>query len=77
MAFTIYRIFTRGGKEEIKSYCTLEEAQEHCEDPQTDSRTCTGLELVQYTNEKGPWYDAYNEVRDYMLTEEWQIGRRR
>ena len=75
MGFTIYRIFTRGGREKIKSYCTLKEAKEHCQDPQTDSRTCVGFELMQYTHEKGRWYDAYNEVPDYMLTEEWQIGR--
>jgi len=40
---------------------TLEEAQEHCSDPETSSRTCTTTEGITRTNLKGPWFDAYYE----------------
>ena len=75
MQFSIYRFFAKGGRIKITSVRTLKEAQEHCENPQSSSDTCTGFELVRYTVENGAWFDMYNELPDHMLTEEWQIGR--
>jgi hypothetical protein len=49
------------GGELIKHGLTLEEAQEHCSDPETSSRTCTSEEGVQRTEERGPWFDCYYE----------------
>lgn len=40
---------------------TLEEAQEHCKDTETSSRTCEETENVAYTNEHGQWFDGYEE----------------
>jgi hypothetical protein len=38
---------------------TLEEAQEHCRDPETSSKTCTKSEGKRRTRERGPWFDGY------------------
>jgi hypothetical protein len=40
---------------------TLEEAQEHCQDPETSSRTCTSKEGRARTAKHGPWFDGYTE----------------
>ena len=45
----------------VRNVRTLEEAQEHCRDPETSSSTCTtpvGLELLKL---RGPWFDGYQE----------------
>ena len=41
---------------------TLEEAQEHCNDPQTSSQTATDPEALERTREFGEWFDGYREV---------------
>jgi transcription elongation factor Elf1 len=45
----------------IKSGLTLEEAQAHCGDPETSSRTCTSAEGRERTELYGAWFDAYEE----------------
>ncbi len=40
----------------VKSGLTLEEAQAHCNDPETSSRTATDGE-----GDVGPWFDGYEE----------------
>jgi hypothetical protein len=45
----------------IETGLTLEEAQEHCNDPETSSRTCTDPELVAHTETHGDWFDGYTE----------------
>lgn len=37
---------------------TLEEAQEHCRDPETISRTCSAAKARQVG---GTWFDGYTE----------------
>lgn len=59
--YKIVRKFFKYPGETIKEGLTLEEAQEHCSDPETSSRTCTDKENVLLTEEKGPWFDAYYE----------------
>ena len=44
----------------IKSDLTLEEAQEHCNDPETSSRTCSE-ETADKLNIEGIWFDGYRE----------------
>lgn len=45
----------------LKSGLTLEEAQKHCRDPETSSSTCTQDELLALTDERGMWFDGYEE----------------
>ena len=40
---------------------TLEQAQEHCHDPETSSSTATSPEAVARTEAHGPWFDGYEE----------------
>src|SRR4051812_26442912 len=48
-------------REIVKTGLTLEEAQAHCQDPETSSRTCTSAEGLERTKKHGPWFDAYEE----------------
>jgi hypothetical protein len=49
------------GKATIKRGLTLEEAREHCRDPETSSRTATSPDGVNRTARCGPWFDGYEE----------------
>ena len=40
---------------------TLEEAQAHCRDPETSSKTCTSYQGRKRTERRGPWFDGYEE----------------
>ena len=40
---------------------TLEQAQDHCNDPETSSSTCSSPEGVARTKQHGPWFDGYEE----------------
>lgn len=42
---------------------TLEEAQAHCQDPETSSSTATSSKAKQRTRQRGPWFDGYEEDR--------------
>lgn len=61
MTYTIVRFFQRDNVENviIKTGLSLEDAQEHCEDPDTSWRTCTSEEGNERTRVYGPWFDGY------------------
>ena len=42
---------------------TLAEAQAHCRDPESSSRTCEKSENVRRTRSCGPWFDGYEKER--------------
>jgi hypothetical protein len=48
-------------RETIKTGLSLEEAQAHCQDPETSSRTATGKAARALTEKHGPWFDGYEE----------------
>lgn len=64
MAFKIVRFFYRDGarKRTIKTGLTLEEAQAHCNDPETSSKTATSAKAKRYTATHGDWFDGYEET---------------
>jgi len=57
----IIRFFASGQREEIVSGLTLEEAREHCKDPETSSRTATSAEAIALTESSGSWFDGYED----------------
>ena len=59
--YRIVRMYFKGGRRVIKSGLTLEQAQAHCQDPETSSSTCTKARNVQRTKARGPWFDGYEE----------------
>ena len=40
---------------------TLEQAQAHCNNPETSSKTCTNEEGLERTRQYGPWFDGYTD----------------
>ena len=65
MRYKIVRMYQEAGvpSRVIKRGLSLEEAQEHCRDPETSSSTCTSAEGKLLTKMKGPWFDGYEEER--------------
>jgi len=62
MSYKIQRVyFNNYRKRLIASGLTLEEAQAHCADPETSSRTCRKAANRRRTKQRGPWFDSYAE----------------
>lgn len=59
--YTIKRFWLTGGPTVLQEGVTLEEAQEHCNDPETSSSTATSPEAVERTETFGPWFDGYEQ----------------
>ena len=59
--YKIVRMYFKGGRRTIETGLTLQEAKEHCADPQTSSSTATGK--ASYTRRVGPWFDGYEKER--------------
>jgi hypothetical protein len=59
--YKIVRMFFKGGRRTIRRNLTLEQAQTHCRDPETSSRTCTKAAGRKRTQIRGPWFDGYEE----------------
>ena len=55
--YKIVRMYARRRRRTIERGLTLEEAQAHCRDPQTSSKTATGK--ASYTKRVGQWFDGY------------------
>ena len=64
MAYKIIRIYRDTHKRRtIETGVTLEQAQAHCSDPETSSKTCTSAAGKRRTRQNGPWFDCYEECR--------------
>jgi hypothetical protein len=59
--YKIIRMYFRGGKRVIDRGLTLEQAQAHCNDPETSSSTCTKSAGKRRTKLRGPWFDGYDK----------------
>jgi hypothetical protein len=53
----------RGYKRTIRTGLTLAEAQAHCRNPETSSRTCKEPANVARTRRMGAWFDSYTDER--------------
>jgi hypothetical protein len=61
--YKIFRSYLKGGKRTIATGLTLAEAQAHCHDPETSSRTATSAKARRLTATRGPWFDGYEECK--------------
>ena len=64
MTYKIVRLFfnvAHRDRRTIKTGLTLEQAQAHCRDPETSSRTCKSAKRRAYTRAHGPWLDGYKQ----------------
>ena len=59
--YKIERHFENGEREVIKTGLTREEAREHCQDPETNSRTATSVEAAELALKRGRWFDGFEE----------------
>lgn len=60
LTYKIVRMFLNGDSETIATGLTSWEAQEHCRDKETSSRTATSAEALILTQQRGPWFDGYD-----------------
>lgn len=61
--YKIVRFYRDGSKRPvtIETGLSLEEAQAHCNDPETSSKTATSKAGKQRTRLHGPWFDGYQK----------------
>lgn len=61
--YKIVRCYQNGPSRTIRRGLTLAEAQAHCRNPETSSRTATSAAARRRTKTRGPWFDAYEDDR--------------
>lgn len=61
MTYRIIRFYMNSGNVVLKTNLTLDEAQDHCSDPETSSSTCTNYRGTKRTECMGPWFDGYEQ----------------
>ena len=63
VAYKILRFFKERGRPSKEvgrlTGLSLEEAQAHCQDPESSSWTCTAPDKKAITDEHGEWFDGY------------------
>ncbi len=61
--YKIVRMYFEAGTGErvIARGLTLEQAQAHCSNPETSSRTATSAKAKARTRRLGPWFDGFEE----------------
>lgn len=61
MTYKIIRFYFNNSKRRvIRSGLTLKEAQEHCCDPETSSRTAVSAVAKRRTKRLGSWFDGFS-----------------
>lgn len=62
--YKIVRYYYRSSRKRvIMRGLTLEQAQAHCHDPNTSSKTATSSAARRITKRHGPWFDGYEQDR--------------
>lgn len=61
--YRIVRHYLNHPRRVVRRGLTLEQAQEHCRDPESSSKTATGAAARRVTRRMGPWFDGYEEAR--------------
>lgn len=61
MSYKIVRHYLNGNRRTIETGLTLAEAQEHCSNPETSSRTATSAKARAVTRRHGAWFDGFTE----------------
>ena len=59
--YMIVRYYQNHPSEIVTRHQTLEQAKEHCNDPETNSKTCNSEHGNNRTHRMGPWFDGYTE----------------
>jgi len=59
--YKIVRHYFKKGSRAIMRGLTLEEAQQHCSDPETSSSTCKKYHNQKRTERMGAWFDGYDK----------------
>jgi hypothetical protein len=59
--YKIVRMFFNGSPRTVKKGLTLSEAQAHCRNPETSSKTASSSVARQRTRTRGPWFEGYEE----------------
>ncbi len=60
MRYKIVRYFANGSRKRIIQHnVSLAEAQAHCKDPETSSRTAISANAKALTKRRGQWFDGY------------------
>ena len=61
--YRIVRFYQSAGirRRVIATGLTLEQAQKHCQDPETSSSTATGKTARARTRRVGAWFDGYEK----------------
>ncbi len=60
--YKIVRHYFNGEKRTIETGLTLDQAQMHCQDPETNSSTCIKASRKAITRRHGQWFDGYTET---------------
>lgn len=63
MSYKIVRFYAdlKKKSKDVRKGLTLEEAQKHCSNPETSSRTARSATARKRTRLYGPWFDGYTE----------------
>ena len=59
MKYKIVRMYFKSQSRVIERGLTLEEAQQHCGNPEPSSTTCTSTAGKRRPRSKGQWFDGY------------------
>ena len=59
--YKIVRFFFRGASKVVQTGLTRAQALEHCNNPETSSKTCTTKPGTTRTKNRGPWFEGFME----------------